>query len=176
MSVWDTTAINATLTAAAEQFLVTHRPLSSARPTTAEQPVKHMWNLYRQLQAAKKAGAHSEVLTEHHKAFKQAQQKVREFSKNKRLQFLEDQLKAAKAASDRGDIRTLHVIINKVAPKTRRPRPQIRNKAGKMVSPTCELKLIKDFWQQIYTSNSSRTSRCRDSMHQVLSGSLPLGQ
>ena len=155
MSVWGTTAINATLTAAAEQFLVTHRPLSSARPTTAEQPVKHMWNLCRQLQAAKKAGAHSEVLTEHHKAFKQAQQKVREFSKNKRLQFLEDQLKAAKAASDRGDIRTLRVIINKVAPKTRRPRPQIRNKAGKMVSPTCELKLIKDFWQQIYTSNSS---------------------
>ena len=155
MSVWDTTAINATLTAAAEQFLVTHRPPSSARPTTAEQPVKHMWNLYRQLQAAKKAGANSEVLTEHHKAFKQAQQKVREFSKNKRLQFLEDQLKAARAASDRGDIRTLHVIINKVAPKTRRPRPQIRNKAGKMVSPTCELKLIKDFWQQIYTSNFS---------------------
>ena len=154
MSVWDTKAINATLAAAAEQFLVTNRPPRSTRPATAEQPVKHMWNMYRQLQAAKRAGANSEVLAEHHTAFKQAQRTVRDFSKNKRLQFLEDQLKAAAAASDRGDIRTLHVIINKVAPKTRRPRPQIRNEEGKMVSPTCELKLIKDdFWQQIYTSN-----------------------
>ena len=153
MNVWDTKAVNATLAAAAEQFLVTNRPPRSTRPTTAEQPVKHMWNMYRRLQAAKRTGANSEVLAEHHTAFKQAQRTVRDFSKNKRLQFLEDQLKAAAAASDRGDIRALHVIINKVAPKTRRPRPQIRNEEGRMVSPTCELKLIKDFWQQIYTSD-----------------------
>ena len=103
-----------------------------------------MWNMYRQLQAAKKDGANSPCrLTTR---LSNVQQKVREFSKNKPLQLLEDQLKAATAASDRGDIRTLHAIINKVAPKAHRPRPQIRNKDGKMVSPTSELKLVKDFW------------------------------
>ena len=99
------------------------------------------------------AGATKEDLQAQRNAFKQAQKTVREFSKLKRAQFFEEQLRQAAVASEKGDVRTLHAIINRVAPRTRRPRPQIRNKEGKMVSPACELRIIKNFWQTVYTGN-----------------------
>ena len=153
MQTWNTTAVNAALTTAAEHYLVTECLGRPPKPVDAEQPVKHMWEKYRLLQEARRAGAASEDLKAHQDAFKQAQKAVRVFSKQKRVHFFEEQLRQAAAASEKGDVRTLHAIINRVAPRTRRTRPQIRSAEGKMVSPACELRIIKTFWQEIYTAN-----------------------
>ena len=153
MQTWDTTAVNAVLTTAAEQYLVSQCPRRPSKPVDAEQPVKHMWEQYRLLKEAKRVGAVSEDLKARQDAFKQAQKAVREFSKQRRAMFFDEQLRQAAAASEKGDIRTLHAIINRVAPRTRRARPQIRSAEGKMVSPACELRIIKNFWQEIYTAN-----------------------
>ena len=152
MQTWDTTAVNAVLTTAAEQYLVPNCPRRPSKPVAAEQPVKHMWEQYRLLKEAQRVGAASEDLKTRQDAFKQAQKVVRGFSKQRRATFLDEQLKQAAAASEKGDIRTLHTIINRIAPRTRRARPQIRSTEGKMVSPACELRIIKNFWQDIYTA------------------------
>ena len=152
MQTWDTTAVNAVLTTAAEQYLVPNCPRRSSKPVAAEQPVKHMWEQYRLLKEAQRVGAASEDLKTRQDAFKQAQKVVRGFSKQRRATFLDEQLKQAAAASEKGDIRTLHTIINRIAPRTSRARPQIRNTDGKMVSPACELRIIKNFWQDLYTA------------------------
>ena len=153
MQTWDTTAVNAVLTTAAEQYLVSQCPRRPSKLVDAEQPVKHMWEQHRLLKEAKRVGAVSEDLKARQDAFKQAQKAVREFSKQRRAMFFDEQIRQAAAASEKGDIRTLHAIINRVAPRTRRARPQIRSAEGKMVSPACELRIIKNFWQEIYTAN-----------------------
>ena len=128
MQTWDTTAVNAVLTTAAEQYLVSQCPRRPLKLVDAEQPVKHMWEQYRLLKEAKRVGAVSEDLKARQDAFKQAQKAVREFSKQRRAMFFDEQLRQAAAASEKGDIRTLHAIINRVAPRTRRARPQIRSR------------------------------------------------
>ena len=153
MEEWNTTSINNVLEAAASQHLISHVTPVARVGHPAEQPVKQMWQTHKQLVKARQQGLPHDEVQRLQDQFKLVQKQVRLASKEKRRRHIEDQLRQATAAQSRGDVRTLHRVINSIAPKTTRARPQIRDKQGRMTTPGKELSIIQSYWQQVYSSD-----------------------
>ena len=139
---------------AAQRHLLGQAHRREPRQDSLEQPVRHMWQMYRRLAAARQQGAPAQVIQELHDNFKTSQKQVRQASRYKRQRFLEEQMQRAELAHSRGDVRTLHLIINRVAPRAHRLRPQIRDAQGRMTTPRQELAIIQQYWQDVYTATS----------------------
>ena len=153
MEEWDTHSINTVLEVAAKQHLVSRVAPVARAGHPAEQPVKQMWQIHKLLIQARQQGLPHEDVQRLQNQFKLAQKQVRLASKERRRRYMEDQLRQATVAQGRGDVRTLHRIINSIAPKTTRARPQIRDKQGRMTTPEKELRIIQSYWQQVYSSD-----------------------
>ena len=149
---WCTERINAVLAAAAERHLLGQVHRREPRQNGLEQPVRHMWQMHRRLAAARQQSAPAQVIQELHDSFKASQKQIRQASRYKRQYFLEEQMQRAELAHRRGDVRTLHLVINRVAPKAHRLRPQIRDARGRMTTPRQELAIIQQYWQGVYTA------------------------
>ncbi|CAE7356314.1 unnamed protein product, partial [Symbiodinium sp. CCMP2592] len=81
----------------------------------------------------------------------------------KRQAFIDECVSRATQAAQRGDIREIHLQVNKIAPKVVHRQPQLRDASGCIMTPEQETQTLRDYWQQIYCSHHPRTP---DPLHQ----------
>ena len=153
-----TTVLNRILQEELQARLTTSADPEDSPPPNREAPVKRMWQCHRQiktLQHARDAEAIAQC-----RALKQEfatlQKQVRSASKLKRQAFVEACINQAARAARRGDIREIHLQVNKIAPKVVRRQPQLRTEQGHIMTPEQETQTLRDYWQTIYCSRHPR--------------------
>ncbi|CAE7241566.1 unnamed protein product, partial [Symbiodinium sp. KB8] len=88
--------------------------------------------------------------------FTALQKQVRSMSKLRRQTFIDECVNKATQAARIGDIREIHVQVNRIAPKVARRQPQLRNAQGLIMTPAQETQALQEYWQGIYCSQHPR--------------------
>ena len=158
LQVWSTQSVNDILMEATKQFA---EPKCSPHRRSAiqtEQPVKRMWHCHRQIQQLKQQPEHGERearISSLQTEFRAIQKELRQASKMRKTAFVETCITQALRAQEVGDIRMLHLQINKIAPKAKRSRRQLRDDQGALMTPEQEAEVIRAHWQGVYDCTGS---------------------
>ena len=154
LNEWDTEVVNDILHRTAEStilLLPTPKEPAEARPA----PVKRMWQCHHDIKQLQRQGPGNEdrVLALKQE-FKDLQKQIRNHSQTKRKHYLEERVKLATAAAERGDARALHQQIKRLTPKVPKSKVHLRGKEGQLLSTAQELRLISTYWQNLYTGET----------------------
>ena len=155
---WDTAALNRILQDELQARLTTSADPEDSPSPSREAPVKRMWQCHRQIKTLQHASdadaiAQCQALRQE---FATLQKQVRSASKLKRQAFVTACLNQAARAARRGDIREIHLQVNKIAPKVVRRQPQLRTEQGHIMTPEQETQTLRAYWQTIYHSRHPR--------------------
>ncbi|CAE7693613.1 unnamed protein product, partial [Symbiodinium necroappetens] len=156
---WNTQEINRVLQEEMQCRLVPTDLSAAYDQPDAEMPVKSLWHCHRELKALQQVDT-VEAETQRRnlkKTFTQLQRQVRSISKLKRHAFIDDCVQRATQAARQGDIREVHLQVNKIAPKVVRRRPQLRDAQGRIMTTQQETRALQQFWQGVYVSQHPRT-------------------
>ena len=155
---WNTQAINSVLQEEMQSRLIPTDLSVAYNPPDSETPVKSLWRCHRELKALQQVDTEEAETQRCHlkKTFTQLQRQVRSISKLKRHAFIDDCVQRATQAARQGDIREVHLQVNKIAPKVVRRRPQLRDAQGRIMTTQQETRTLQQFWQGVYVSQHPR--------------------
>ena len=138
----------------------THKP----RPGQSQEvrcTVSSMWVAYRQFKIAK---AWNPALTRlqntlailrAHARFQKAHRELRKRGLEKRKTAILEELEAAEAAANVGDMHKLYFHIRKLSPKAPRDKIHIRTSDGKLLSPQAEQEAILEHFTKVFSRDAA---------------------
>ena len=158
LNVWSTADINQILQEELQTRLVATAEQDTPSCPNAIAPVKRMWQCHREIRTLQRTPTEETVVlcAALKQEFTALQKQVRSMSKLRRQTFIDECVNKATQAARIGDIREIHVQVNRIAPKVARRQPQLRNAQGLIMTPAQETQALQEYWQGIYCSQHPR--------------------
>ena len=158
LNTWSTADINQILQEELQTRLVATAEQDTPSCPDAIAPVKRMWQCHREIRTLQRTPTKETEVTcaDLKHEFTALQKQVRSMSKLRRQTFIDECVNKATQAARIGDIREVHVQVNRIAPKVVRRQPQLRNAQGLIMTPAQETQALQEYWQGIYCSQHPR--------------------
>ncbi|OLP76198.1 hypothetical protein AK812_SmicGene43899 [Symbiodinium microadriaticum] len=159
LNAWNTADINQILQEELQNRLVATAEQDTPSCPNAIAPVKRMWQCHREIRTLQRTPTEETVVlcAALKQEFAALQKQVRSMSKLRRQTFIDECVNKATQAARIGDVREIHVQVNRIAPKVARRQPQLRNAQGLVMTPAQETQALQEYWQGIYCSHHSRS-------------------
>ncbi|CAE7732421.1 unnamed protein product [Symbiodinium sp. CCMP2592] len=116
--------------------------------------IRSMWQAYRVWKTAKAQDQHNPLYVSrcyHH--FKTAHKAFRRAGKEAKKHWFHGRLQELQAAASSGDSRKLYAGIRTLAPKSSKPKVQLRDSGGHLQDPKTQLKQLETHYRKLYAAD-----------------------
>ncbi|CAE7475477.1 Pol [Symbiodinium sp. CCMP2592] len=155
--VTDLGQLHATLIHCASQFFPPptgqHR-LALWQTPPMQDGIRSMWQAYRAWKTAKAQDRHNPLYVSrcyHH--FKTAHKAFRQAGKEAKKHWFHGRLQELQAAASSGDSRKLYAGIRTLAPKSSKPKVQLRDSGGHLQDPKIQLQQLETHYRKLYAAD-----------------------
>ncbi|CAE7423381.1 Pol, partial [Symbiodinium sp. CCMP2592] len=116
--------------------------------------IRSMWQAYRVWKTAKAQAQHNPLYVSrcyHH--FKTAHKAFRRAGKEAKKHWFHGRLQELQTAASSGDSRKLYAGIRTLAPKSSKPKVQLRDSGGHLQDPKTQLKQLETHYRKLYAAD-----------------------